>query len=933
MNSFHHTLRAFITAGLFATATAQVPDTLKHFIPAPPTGVQTVAGLGYSVAVEGGYTVVGAPYDDLGGQDSGVVKVFNSTTGVLLFVLPNPSPAAGDNFGTSVAISGTRVVVGASFDDTGASNAGSAYVYDLSNGTPTVPVVTLNNPTPAVSDRFGDSVAISGMWVVVGAFGDDTGATNSGSAYAYDLSNGMPTVPVVTLNNPGPASNDFFGAPVAISGTRVVVGAHFDDTGASNAGSAYVYDLSNGIPTVPVVTLNNPGPAADDFFAASVAISGTRVVIGAYQDDTGVTDAGSVYVYDLASGTPTVPVATLNNPSPVTNDRFSISVAISGTRVVVGAYQDDTGGIDVGSSYVYDLSSGTPTVPLATLNNPNPAAFDYFGWSVAISGTRVVVAAYQDDTGATDAGSAYVYDLSSGTPTVPVVTLNNPGPAANDYFGNSVAISGTRMVVGAPNDDAGAINSGSVYVYDLSSGTPTVPVVTLDNPGPAANDNFGYSVAISGTRVVVGAFNDNTGTTAAGSAYVYDLASGTPTVPVATLNNPSPAPSDNFGISVAISGTRVVVGAWLDDTGATNTGSAYVYDVNSGTPTVPVVTLNNPGPATSDYFGRAVAISGTRVVVGASYDDTGASDAGSTYVYDVSSATPSVPVATLNNPSPAANDRFGSSLAISGTRVVVGASADDTGATDAGSVYVYDVSSGTPTVPVLTLNNPDPAASDFFGNSVAISGTRVVVAVFGKDTGATDAGSVYVYDLASGTPTMPVATLNNPGPENDDHFGASVSVDGTTVAIGTPYDDTVIADKGSTYIYAPANNDFDGDGLLDLWEYARFGTTAGHSLLGDSDGDGLCELLELAFNQDPTRPDFASTPPIVNEGGFLTTTVTKRAGAAYLVESAASPDGAAFSAATTTVLINTATTLKVRDHVLVGTPGSRFLRVKVTAAP
>ena len=72
-----------------------------------------------------------------------------------------------------------------------------------------------------------------------------------------------------------------------------------------------------------------------------------------------------------------------------------------------------------------------------------------FGYSVAISGTRVVVGANGDDTGASDAGSAYVYDLSGGTPTVPVATLNNPGPAASDYFGNSVAISGTRVVVGA----------------------------------------------------------------------------------------------------------------------------------------------------------------------------------------------------------------------------------------------------------------------------------------------------------------------------------------------------------------------------------------------------------------------------------------------------------------------------------------------------
>ena len=102
----------------------------------------------------------------------------------------------------------------------------------------------------------------------------------------------------------------------------MIVGAYTDDTGASNAGSAYVYDLSSNTPTVPIVTLNNPTPAVDDFFALSVAISGTRVVIGASNDDTGASEAGSVYVYDLSSATPTVPTATLSNPAPAAGDKF-----------------------------------------------------------------------------------------------------------------------------------------------------------------------------------------------------------------------------------------------------------------------------------------------------------------------------------------------------------------------------------------------------------------------------------------------------------------------------------------------------------------------------------------------------------------------------------------------------------------------------------
>ena len=102
---------------------------------------------------------------------------------------------------------------------------------------------------------------------------------------------------------------------------------------------------------------------------------------------------------------------------------------------------------------------------LHTLSDPTLVPRALFGYSVAHSGARVVVGAPLDQTGET--GSAYVYDLASATPTVPVATLNNPSPVLNDYFGNSVAISGTRVVVGAYLDDTGVIAAGSAYVYDL----------------------------------------------------------------------------------------------------------------------------------------------------------------------------------------------------------------------------------------------------------------------------------------------------------------------------------------------------------------------------------------------------------------------------------------------------------------------------------
>ncbi|MEO7317590.1 MAG: hypothetical protein ABIZ56_01235 [Chthoniobacteraceae bacterium] len=514
----------------------------------------------------------------------------------------------------------------------------------------------------------------------------------------------------------------------------------------------------------------------------------------------------------------------------------------------------------------------------------------------------------------------------SATPAVPVFTLNNPSPARNELFGHAVAISGARLVVGVPGIAGAGTNppAGGAYVYDLAGPAPTQPVATF--PG-STSDYSGYAVAISGQRVVVGENGGSFPVPINGKATVRDLAGGGAVV----LRSPFQTRDDHYGSAVAISGTRVVVGASGHIFGAVrDIGRAYVYDLASGTPTVPVATLENPSPTQGDFFGYAVAISGTRVVVGAYGDETGAPDAGSAYVYDLTSGTPAVPVATLPNPHPVAQDQFGSAVAISGTRVVVGSVGDDTGAFAAGSAYVYDLANATPAVPVLTLHNPDPVSVGLFGNSVAISDGRVVIGAYGNAPG----GSAYVYALDGATPTVPVAALHNPGPAAGDSFGWSVAIDGPTIAIGTPFDYNAATDNGSVYVFGPHPLDQDSDGLLDSWELSYWPSTTGHGPLDDEDHDGYVDLLELALGLNPTIPDHASLLTV--EGGYLTMTLTKHPGATYQVQSAgtllpAQPES--FSASSTTMLIDNPTTLKVRDNIPIGTPPSRFLRLKVTAAP
>ena len=218
-----------------------------------------------------------------------------------------------------------------------------------------------------------------------------------------------------------------------------------------------------------------------------------------------------------------------------------------------------------------------------------------------------------------------------------------------------------------------------------------------------------------------------------------------------------------------------------------------------------------------------------------------------------------------------------------------------------------------------------------------MSGTRVMVGASSDDSVAMNAGGAYVYDLASPTPSVPAAMLHNPrsnpGPAAADYFGGSVAIDGSTAIVGAPGEDGPTVDRGAAYIFGPANPDFDADGLLDIWEDARFGTTAGHSALDDFDADGREDLIELAFDTDPNRPATSAVLAPMVENGFLTITIARRAGVTYTVETSATPDPVDFSAATTTVLLDTASTLKVRDNFPTSATAQRFLRVLVTAAP
>src|SRR5262249_21705547 len=395
------------------------------------------------------------------------------------------------------------------------------------------------------------------------------------------------------------------------------------------------------------------------------------------------------------------------------------------------------------SSLADDAQAVSPLTTFPTLTQQKKltaddgATFDQFGAAVAVSGDTAVVGAPEDVDG-NSPGAAYVFVRSGGVWTKQQKLAAEEG-AAIEGVGFAVAISGDTVVIGAETDDIGEkINQGSAYVFARSGGAWTQRQKLTADDG-AANDGFGFSVAISGDTVVVSARSKSVGQ---GAAYVFTRSltpNGATWTQQQQLTADDGEGGDAFGHSVAVSGDTVVVGASLATIGAnSDQGSAYVF-VRSGAVWTKQQKLTADDGAAGDQLGSSVAITGDTIVMGAPLDDVGSkSDQGAAYVF-VRSGTVWTKQQKLTADDGEALDSFGASVAFSSDTVVVGAPGDKIGENIVqGSAYVFVRSltpGGATWMKQQKLTADDGAVGDQLGSSVAISGDTVVVGAPGDEIG------------------------------------------------------------------------------------------------------------------------------------------------------------------------------------------------------
>ena len=757
---------------------------------------------GDAVDVHGQWMAVGAPHrPQAGSDDIGVVYLYRATVDGWALTQVLEDPAAQDNagFGSAVAIHTDTLVVGAPSHDDGGIDRGAAYIYTLANGRFTGPQTLTGDGT---ADQFGRAVDTDGTVVAIGAPNRNS---SRGAVYTYTRTAGTWTNQrQVTAADSQP--NDLFGAAVAVDAGRLVAGAPYHDAGAADAGAIYTATDTGSAWTAPAKQ-QALSRAANDWYGAAVALHGDRLAVGSPLDDTGRgTDSGSVTTYRWNASSWTG--AQLLTPATIgTDHRYGAAVAITDTQLITTATGDPTNGSSAGAIYRHTRNAtwtaGTRMVA------SDGTTLDLYGVDVATDGTTLAVGASGDGpTAASDRGSTYTYTATADSWTgeqklqaattgdCPLtVTFTDPvhrqRVEADTAQGVHVAVDTGPFTLDTLTVDHNGV--GQPPAADNGNGTHT----TTFTPTMGDNTLTGTVTTTDGwtvqtTAVPVGAGPPEATWTQPASPTV--MQQGTTTFAVTVADNGTPVDRVEFLALPASGGTTIL--------GSDPTPAAGSYEVTYDTASLPVDDVQ--------FIARTIAVDGT--------------------TYD----TPiDCVVCRTAQQALTADEEFGQVIDIDGDRMVVGITRFPAGAVT-GRAYIYRHQAGQ-WLHEATLQHPGPA-DDLYGSAVAISGDRVVIGAPGEDVdGHTDRGAAYIY-TRTGDQWTQTDRLAYPDADNT-QFGRAVDIDADRVVITQSVD----ADTDAARIVTtqPTVGDVDGHVVVFDHDGAAWQPTAHLHDTDDRDTDGL----------------------------------------------------------------------------------------------
>lgn len=392
-------------------------------------------------------------------------------------------------------------------------------------------------------------------------------------------------------------SSDVFGHAVAIDGNTILVSARNWENFSFNEGAVYQIDASTGSIVRQILPQNLPqGTQSSDLFGSGLGLSGDIAVIGS--QGAGFSSTGAAYIVNTSTGreiTRLDPFEAISGGFDEVAGFFGFSAAIEDGFLAVGAPGDGeaaTGNFGgQGAVYFYTISNSGATQLIGKFFASDPEVGVNFGRDIALSNGIAAISAPFTPNG----GNVYIFDVASGQE---LFNLQADDGVDGDLLGVSgLATDGNIVAAGAPFHAENGTNAGAVYLFDVATGQQTVKITPDD---AQAGDRFGESLAIQGNMLLIGAIDAD----GVGAVYIYNLVSGTFTDKLVASDG---LPEDALGDSVDIFGSRVIVGAPGDDTNGSNAGSAYLFDIGNilSTPVatiaitpIPPTPTNTPVPPT-----------------------------------------------------------------------------------------------------------------------------------------------------------------------------------------------------------------------------------------------------------------------------------------------------------------------------------------------
>ncbi len=682
-------------------------------------------------------------------------------------------------------------------------------------------------------DTFGIAVDLNEQWAIVSAYGGSAGGFDAGAVYVFRAT-GEQWQQFARLTPSEVVNSNKFGSSISLQGDRLLVGAPLQTASGLFPGAAYLFEF-DGTSWNEVHKLSPAVPEDGQRFGDTVHLDQDRAIVGSRVYSGSATQAGAAYVFDF-DGSTWSEVARLEPSDLDEYDLFGRPVVVDADRIIVGSAGADEP-TNSGAAYVFEFD-GAQWNETRILKAGKPVQDALFGTAIELLGNRAFIR--------TAAGELHVFDwVDPDWQEVQVIT--GVDSANFQEPGSTIALDGGVLLLGAPLDRQRGSAAGAAYVFELIAGNyaQAAKLVASDKP---ELDLFGCALAVSGERAIVGACNDSDVKRNAGSATFFQLRDGD-WEEVAIVAPAQLSEGALFGFAVDIDEDRAIVSAFEEQ-------KVYVYNF-TGSDWV-LETELVAGDDAGGRFGRSIAISGDRIIVGADYDSDAGPLAGAAYLFERMESTwiqTQKLIATDAQP----QGRFGDSVDLEGDDAVIGAFLDDDVAVSGGAAYFF-AHDGIEFVESAKVYASDAEDFDWFGSSVAISGDRALISSPLDDDFGPETGAAYVFERQSGLWIETDKLLPTDGVQGE--FGQSIDLDGDIAAIGSR-----IARTG--YIFQRTQDgwlgrnearppdvqpdDFFGDATATTARYVMFGAKE-----SDLDGDraGAVYFLDLeAIFRDGFEPE------------------------------------------------------------------------------